>query len=327
MALDARTWPPGASREVLEARAAMLSRARDWFAGQGVLEVQTPVLSRAMASDPNIESLHTMVAGHGRHYLQTSPEYPMKRLLAAGVGDCYQFCPVFRDGEAGSQHNPEFTMLEWYRLGFDSKRLQQDVDGLLRHCLGALRALAPLQRITYREAIRHETGLDCATASSAQCLAALREHNIPVDSARDWSAAELLDLVIGAVVGPTLGRAGPLFLCDYPASQAALARIRDDGDGWPVAERFELYLDGIELANGFHELANPVEQRQRFSHDLSTRQAASKPLGPMDERLLAALEHGLPDCAGVALGFDRLVMVALGLDDIDEAMAFSINRA
>jgi elongation factor P--(R)-beta-lysine ligase len=320
-------WRPAASADVLHKRAAMLARVRAWFAAERILEVQTPLLSTAAVSDAQIESIAAKPLLGPAMYLQTSPEYAMKRLLAAGIGDCYQICPVFRDGESGRQHNPEFTMIEWYRNSFGVAELQRDVDRLVRAAIGDLRALPPSRQITYREAIQDACGLDCRTAGPREIEALLRNRGIAPIAAHDQDRDAWLDLLMATVVGPALGKDAPVFVRDYPASQAALARLRDDGDGWPVAERFELFLDGTELANGFHELGDALEQRQRFADDLQRRQQRGKRLAPLDERFLAALEQGLPDCAGVALGFDRLVMIALGLTSIGEAMAFPVDRA
>jgi lysyl-tRNA synthetase class 2 len=326
-ALNPSDWQPAASLDALRQRAAMLARARAWFASERVLEVQTPLLSASAASEPQVESIVAHPSNRGPMYLQTSPEYPMKRLLAAGVGDCYQICAVFRDAESGRLHNPEFTMLEWYRTGFTVADLQRDVDRLVRAAVGGLRPLAPARQITYREAIAESCGLDCRTAAAGEIAAALRDRGITLSAADDADRDTWLDLLMATVVGPGLGLDAPVFVRDYPASQAALARLRDDGDGWPVAERFELYLDGIELANGFHELTDAREQRKRFERDLEVRRGRGQRLAPLDQRFLAALEQGLPDCAGVALGFDRLMMAALGLHSIDAALAFPIGRA
>jgi lysyl-tRNA synthetase class 2 len=320
-------WRPTASIEVIRHRAAMLARVRAYFASERVLEVQTPLLSTAAASEQQIESIAAQPLQGPPMYLQTSPEYPMKRLLAAGIGDCYQIGPVFRDGESGRQHNPEFTMIEWYRIGFGVTELQHDVDCFLRATLGDLRALPPAREITYREAIAAACGVDCRSASPDEIEAVLQDRGIAPISTAGQDRDTWLDLLMATVVGPGLGRGAPVFVRDYPASQAALARVRDDGDGWPVAERFELYLDGIELANGFHELGDPLEQRRRFAQDLQKRRQRGRRVAPLDERFLTALEEGLPDCAGVALGFERLVMVALGLPSISGAMAFPADRA
>ncbi|MGH8252054.1 MAG: EF-P lysine aminoacylase EpmA [Steroidobacteraceae bacterium] len=325
--MSAGDWRPGASLAVIRGRAAMLARARKYFADQQLLEVQTPVLSLAAASDPQIESIAAQpVSGQGR-YLQTSPEYPMKRLLATGVGDCFQVCPVFRDGESGRLHNPEFTMIEWYRLGFDVLRLQRDVDGLLRAACSGMREFAAARSVTYREAIAGACGIDCRTAGVPEIRSVLAARGIAPAAATNWDRDAWLDLLVGALVGPGLGHDAPVFVRDYPPSQAALARLRRDPDGSSVAERFELYVDGVELANGYHELGDALEQRRRFEQDLQVRERRGQGRHPLDERLLAALGHGLPDCAGVALGFDRLVMVAFGLPLIAAAMPFAADRA
>lgn len=320
-------WRPTAEASVLRRRAAMLARARAWFAAQRVLEVQTPLLSSAAVSDPAIESIIVSPGSGRRQFLQTSPEYPMKRLLAAGIGDCYQICPVFRDGESGRLHSPEFTMIEWYRLGFGVEELQRDVAGLLQATTSGLRQFAPARSVTYREAIGQSCGLDIRGAAVGDIAALLAARGVRSVAAADWDIDAWLDLLMGAVVGPGLGFDAPVFVRDYPASQAALAKLRMDDHGTPVAERFELYVDGVELANGFHELGDASEQRGRFERDLAERRAHGQPLNPLDERLLAALAHGLPGCSGVALGFDRLVMVALRLPDLASAMSFTDDRA
>jgi lysyl-tRNA synthetase class 2 len=320
-------WRPSAGLDLLHGRAAMLARIRAYFASQEVAEVQTPVLSGAAVSDPQIESVAAAPAGGGRRFLQTSPEYPMKRLLAAGFGDCYQVCPVFRDGEAGRLHNPEFTMIEWYRLDYGVGEMQHDVDRVLRVACADVRSFGPAREVSYRAAVLDATGVDCRSAGAAEVRAALAARGIEPANADGWDADAWLDLLMGAVVGPALGHDVPVFVNDYPASQASLARLRVDGDGTPVAERFELYVDGLELANGFRELGDAVEQRRRFEQDLRVRERNGQARNPLDERLLAALEHGLPDCAGVALGFDRLVTAAWRLDSLAAAMAFPAERA
>ena len=302
----------------------MLARLREFFAARNVLEVETPILSAAAVTDPQVESLTTRIAGSsGPYYLSTSPEYPMKRLLASGSGDIYQVCKVFRDAEQGRWHNPEFTMIEWYRLGVDDSALMAEVESLTAELLSPLRRLEPAERLTYGEAFRRHAGVDAHSASEADLERAAAAHGIVCHAELDRDAK--LDLLMGLVVGPHLGRERPCFLCDYPASQAALARLKP---GFPaVAARFEFYVDGVELANGFHELADAGEQRARFLHDLATRQARGQVAPPLDERLLAAMQCGLPDCAGVALGFDRLVAVGLRAAGLAQAMTFSIDNA
>jgi len=317
-------WRPTASLAALRQRADLLARVRDFFARREVLEVETPVLSAGAVTDPQIDSLATRVAGRsGPLYLSTSPEFPMKRLLAAGAGDIYQVARVFRDGEQGRWHNPEFTMIEWYRLGFDDAALMSEVEALASALLAPARTLAPAERLTYAEALRRHAGVDAFGASDADLDRATVAHGVQCHADLDRDGK--LDLLMGLVVGPQLGRERPCFLCDYPASQAALARLKP---GRPaVAARFEFYLDGIELANGFHELADAKEQRGRFARDLETRRVRNRSLPPTDERFLAALDSGLPDCAGVALGFDRLVGIALGAPGLAQAMAFPIDNA
>jgi lysyl-tRNA synthetase class 2 len=325
--MSAAPWRPSADLAVIRARAAMLARAREFFAAQRVLEVQTPVLSAAAGTDPAIEPIVVRSLRGAPAFLHTSPEFAMKRLLAAGLGDCYQVCPVFRDGEAGRLHNPEFTMIEWYRLDFGVPEMEQDVDRLLRVACGELRTFSRSRTVSYRQAMMDACGIDCRTAGVAEIRAALDRDGVTTAAGTDWQHGAWLDLLMGAVVGPRLGHDSPLFVHDYPASQASLARIRRELDGAEVAMRFELYVDGVELANGFVELGDAAEQRRRFETDLETRRQAGQPVNLPDERLLEALEHGLPDCAGVALGFDRLVMIALGLPTVASAMPFSADRA
>ncbi len=318
------SWRPTATLGALRRRATMLKMARAFFEARGVLEVETPALSAAAVSDPQIESLSTQIAGASRrHYLSPSPEYAMKRLLAAGSGDIYQVCKVFRDAERGRWHNPEFTMIEWYRVGLDDTVLMNEVEALIAALLAPARTLGAAERLSYREALRRHAGVDAFDSTEDELLEAARRHGIRCDAPLDRDAK--LDLLMGLVVGPRLGRGNPSFVCDYPASQAALARLKP---GLPrVAARFELYLDGLELANGFHELAQAQEQRARFAHDLELRGTRGQPRAPLDDNFLAALESGLPDCAGVALGFDRLVAIALGAEALAGAMAFSIENA
>lgn len=307
----------------------MLARIRAFFAARGVLEVETPVLAHRAVTDPQLHSLETRRTGPGaadgeRLYLQTSPEFAMKRLLCAGAGPIYQVSRVFRDGERGRMHNPEFTLIEWYRPGFDHHRLMDETAALVCDLLG----LPPeSERLSYGALFRERLGIDphAATADELAACAARRGLDLGGEAlARDgW-----LDLLLSHLIQPGLGVERPAFVYDYPASQAALARLKDgDGGGPPVGERFELYFRGVELANGYHELGDAAEQRARFERDNAQRGALGLSAIAPDERLLAALAHGLPPCAGVALGFDRLVMLAAGLSDIAEAMAFTTDRA
>ena len=319
-------WRPSASRDALVIRARLLQRIRAFFQRREALEVDTPLLSRAAVTDPHLESfiVQGSQAGNPR-YLHTSPELAMKRLLVAGSGPIYQVCKVFRYGEVGRLHNPEFSMLEWYRPGFDHIRLMAEVDELLREMLAGYRPFMDTLKLTYREAYQRYVGLDPFSATITELQAAVKQHGINVTGLDESHKDPWLDLLMTHVIEPSLPSASPVFLYDYPASQAALARIRQDAP--PVAERFELYLGGMELANGFNELTDAVEQRQRFAADLACREELDLPWMPVDERFLAALEVGLPACAGVAMGIDRLVMLAADVKNISEVLAFDDIRA
>ncbi len=323
-------WRPSAAIEALRARAEILRRIRAFLEARGLWEVETPVLSAATATDPAIDSLETRCRAPGappRLYLQTSPEHAMKRLLAAGSGPIYQITRAFRDGEAGRLHNPEFTILEWYRVGFDEHALMDEVEALVRTALAGHRELPqrPFRRLAWRAAFAEATGLDPLAAPAAELARLARAHGLEPSPALAGDRAALEDWLLDAVVVPALARGGPFFLHDWPAERAALARLRPGSP--PVAARFELFVDGIELANGYHELADAAEQRLRMERDRARRRRAGRAVPPVDARLLAALEAGLPDCAGVALGVDRLVMLALGARSLAEVIAFPLPRA
>jgi len=325
-------WRPAATPEILKLRARMLAGIRAFFVERQVLEVETPILSMSGTPDPALASLATRYTGplypHGQtFYLQTSPEFPMKRLLAAGSGSIYQICKVFRDGEQGRLHNPEFTMLEWYRVGFGPAQLMDEVEQLARQLLAGQLHLAETERLSYHDIFARHTGLEPHTATAADFARVAREHeiHIPADLKLHHDVAIWRDLLLTHLIEPRLGQGRLTFVYDYPASQAALARIRPGSP--PLAERFELYLNGIELANGFHELAEGAEQRMRFERQQHARSVATLPAVPFDERLLAALAAGLPDCSGVALGFDRLVMLACGARRLEDVLAFPWSRA
>ena len=316
-------WRPSANEAVLRARAGLYRTIRGWFEARGVLEVETPILSAAATVDPNIDSF-SCTAGGRALYLQTSPEFAMKRRLAAGSGPVYQIARVFRREEAGRHHNPEFSMLEWYRPGWDHRQLMDEVEALLRAAGVAPRG--SWERLSYREAFRRYAGLDPFDANLEQLREACARH-VQLDGAlRTETGRDVyLDLLISAAVGPQLGQGAPGFIYDFPASQAALARVRPDDP--PVAERFELFWQGIELANGFHELTDANEQRRRFERDRAVRQARGREAPPYDAHLIAALEAGMPACAGVALGLDRVLMLLLGLPTVAETLAFDAGRA
>lgn len=325
-------WRPSASLDILKLRARMLAEIRVFFSERGLLEVETPCLSAAATPDPALASLATRYTGplypRGQVlYLHTSPEFPMKRLLAAGSGSIYQVCKVFRDGESGRLHNPEFTLVEWYRVGFNHLALMDEVEALARKVLANHVALLDTQRLSYREAFERYAGLNPHSARAADFAQAARNHGIEPPVSLDPHGEEdaWRDLLLTHIIEPQLGQGRLGFLYDYPASQASLACVRAGSP--PVAERFELYLNGVELANGFHELVDSEEQRTRFQRQLQTRATTGQAAVPLDEKLLEALKQGLPACAGVALGFDRLVMLAAGLKSVQETLAFSIDRA
>lgn len=317
-------WRPGASFEMLRQRARLLARIRDFFADRLVMEVETPLLCHAGVTDPNLRNLETRCCLPGgdtarRLYLQTSPEYAMKRLLAADAGAIYQIGRVFRDGESGPLHNLEFTMVEWYRPRLDYHDIMEEVEDLLVYTLG----VPYCSRLAYAEAFRQYAGLDPLDAPLDALHRAAVALGLQADTRLDRDG--YLDFILSHAVAPKLGIERPTFLCDYPASQAALARLLPDDPR--CAARFEVFIQGIEIANGFLELTDAAEQRRRFGADNARRQVLGLSAMPIDERLLAALEHGLPACAGVALGFDRLLMIATGARRIDEVLAFGIERA
>ncbi len=264
---------------------------------------------------------HAGGAAGGQFYLQTSPEFAMKRLLAAGSGPIYQVCRAFRDAESGRLHNPEFTLLEWYRPGFDHHALMDELDTLMDRVLGSA---GTTRRLTYRDAFVEHGGLDVFEASTPALLARAEDSGLTLSGDSPAERDMLLDFLFSHTVQPAL-RDGRVYVYDFPASQAALARVRATQP--PVAERFELFLNGIEIANGYHELADADEQRRRFAADGAARKRLGLAQMPVDERLLAALAHGLPDCAGVAVGLERLFMIAAGESSIDAMMAFPVARA
>lgn len=324
-------WQPTAKLGTLRLRAHLLANIRDFFHRRGILEVETPLLSQAATTDPNIESLVTHYVGPGfpkgaDFYLHTSPEFAMKRLLAANSGPIYQIGKVFRQGEKGRFHNPEFTLLEWYRPGFSYRELMGEVRALVEEILKQYMPMPQSEELTYNEAFQQYAGIDAHQATPQDLINCMAQHGIkdvPGLSLQDRDG--ILNLILSHVVEPHLGINKLTFIYDYPATQAALARIRP---GPPkVAERFELYINGMEIANGFHELGDSDEQQHRFANDLGKRRSAELRQVPMDERLLAALNYGLPDCSGVALGIDRLCMIAAGVDNIQDVISFPITIA
>lgn len=316
-------WQPSASIDALRARAGIINQVRRFFADRHVLEVDTPCLSSAAVSDPQLQPFSTTYTPDGGQfaqpvYLHTSPEYPMKRLLAAGSGCIWQLCKVFRNGETGGRHNPEFSMLEWYRIGFDHHQLMDEVDALVTQVLGC----AAARRVTYASLFAEHLGLDVHLCEDEDLALQGRERcgfhgELPRDA---W-----LNLLFSHCIEPLLLE--PTLVYAFPASQAALARIVEGDDRVLSAARFELFVKGMELANGYFELTDAQEQARRFRADQALREGMGLAVLPVDDRLVAALQAGLPACAGVALGLDRLVMLAAGADRIDQVIAFGFDRA
>jgi lysyl-tRNA synthetase class 2 len=320
-------WRPSAGMEALRQRSELLTALRRFFKLRGVMEVETPALSASGATDPHLDSFCTRYTGPGAAagrpvYLQTSPEFAMKRLLASGSGPIYQICKSFRNGELGRRHNPEFTMLEWYRPGFDYHALMSEVDALLQLLLDTM----PAEKLSYAAVFKQRLGIDPHTAATALLRDCAAMHRLSVSDTFPDDHDAWLNLLWTHLIEPDLGRGDrPLFVFDYPTSQAMLARIRPDSPA--VAERFEVYVDGVELGNGFQELADSSEQRRRLEEDCRRRREAGLVEMTPDERLLAALEQGLPFCSGVAMGVDRLLMLQTGKIDLDEVLAFPFDRA
>jgi lysyl-tRNA synthetase class 2 len=312
------SWRPTATHAQLQARAGLLQDIRDFFSGRSMMEVETPLISMAGNTDPQIQSIRTDNGG----YLRTSPEFALKRLLAAGSGDIFELGRVFRAGESGRHHNPEFSMLEWYRIGISYHQLMDEVAALVRHCGGGKFTQWKEEKLSYRELFLRHLDIDPFTADT-QLLSATAKSNGISDIELDRS--QWLDLLISLVIQPALPKKNLTFVYDFPADQAALARIRPGKP--PLAERFELYLGSVELANGYQELTDAIEQRRRFDAENSERKKRDLPVYEVDHHLIAALEHGMPECSGVALGADRLLMAISGKKALSEVTAFPISRA
>ena len=319
-------WQPGCCLATLRARARLLADVRACLTGRGLLEVETPLACRAAGTDPALEPLQTRFTGPGHAdgldlYLQTSPEFAMKRLLASGSGPIFQVCKAFRDGEAGRWHNPEFTVLEWYRPGGDVDGLIEEVAAVAR--LGLRNPDLDVHRVRYVDLFADGLGVDALGATATELAAVARRHGLVAEPEPGLARDAWLDLLLSHLLQPGLGADALCFVTDYPASQAALARLNPDR---VTARRFELFHRGVELANGFDELTDPDEQAQRFEADIAARRRLGQRALPADRRFLAALRHGLPGCVGVAMGLDRLLMLQLGLADIDAALAFALPR-
>lgn len=323
-------WQPTASLEMLKTKARLLAKLRAFFAEKEILEVQTPILSQAANTEPSIESFIIQQHENASHltqpsFLNTSPEFSMKRLLAAGSGSIYQITPAFRQDEQGKRHNPEFTLLEWYRLDFDHHALMGEVNFLIRYLAADFLKLERSEFFSYQKAMITFAKVDPFSASIEELKKATVEAGIDAVGMEDVPRDTWLDLLMSQAVEKNLPKNCPVFIYDYPASQAALAKIRKGSPD--VAERFELYINGMELANGFHELSDAKEQEGRFYKDQTVRKELGLQGLPADYNLIAALQYGLPDCAGVALGLDRLLMVLTGAEHINEVLTFPFDRA
>ncbi|AVF96362.1 elongation factor P lysine(34) lysyltransferase [Vibrio diabolicus] len=314
-------WQPTASIDQLRQRATLIASIRQFFADRQVMEVDTPAMSHATVTDIHLHTFQTKFVGPGyadgsKLFFMTSPEFHMKRLLAAGSGCIYQINKAFRNEENGRYHNPEFTMLEWYRVGFDHHKLMDEMDDLLQLVLKCGAA----QRMTYQQAFIDVLGVCPLEGSMTELKTAASKLGLSDIAEPEEDRDTLLQLLFSVGVEHKIGQDVPAFVYDFPASQAALAKINPQDHR--VADRFEVYFKGIELANGFHELDNPKEQLARFEQDNAKRLDMGLKPQPIDYHLISALEAGLPDCAGVALGIDRLIMLALGCDHIDQVTAF-----
>lgn len=307
--------------ERLRDRSQMLAQSRLFFSQRHVLEVDCPAITQGASIDAHID-LMPVCHGSFTRYLHSSPEYGMKRLLSEGISDIYQLSHVFREGEQSDKHNPEFMMAEWYRIGHTFEMMIEETAEFIRLFLGTL----PLEILSYREAFQRYVGLDYVNATTSDLLACLDSHGIiPYASVEEEGKDAILNLILGTLIEPHLGKHGLCALAYYPASQAALAKTIVRGDE-QAAERFEIYYQGLELANGYHELVDAKEQHKRFiDSNIHREQLGKKPL-PIDTYFLKALNIGLPDCCGVAVGFDRLMMLRHH-QPISEVIPFNWDRA
>jgi elongation factor P--(R)-beta-lysine ligase len=304
---------------LLRDRSEMLRKARNFFAQRNVLEVDCPALSLSAPVDLHIEVMSVLLDGQ-LGYLHTSAEYGMKRLLSEGIGDIYQISHVFRRGEIGPLHNPEFTMAEWYRCGFTFEQMIEETLDFIRLFLGNL----PSEHITYADAFQKYLHIDYTQQTPQDLLALCQSHGITLsDDAQHWNKDTLLQLLVSIAIEPHLGKDHLLVLTHYPASQAALAKTEHLPHGAEIAYRFEIYYRGMELANGYHELTDPIEQKQRFTKTNAARAHAGKEPLKVDEKFLQALDKGLPDCCGVAVGFDRLMVLKHNQSSLENILPFS----
>ncbi len=324
------TWQSTLTWQNAQKRAKILQQIRQFFAERNVVEVETPALSQGTVTDVYLDALSCKYdfladspAGHSTElFLQTSPEFHMKRLLASGYGCIFQISKAFRHEESGRHHNPEFTMLEWYRIGFDQFDLMSEVAELLQVVLGGNKALFT----SYQDIFIHTVGIDPLTADFAKLVEVLNKYNKSADWLIEMNDVDLLlQFIFTEIIEPTIGIKAPQFIFDFPIAQASLAKRSIDDTR--VAQRFECYFKGIELVNGFNELTDANEQLARFEEDNAKRAAQGLPVKPIDKNFIDALKNGLPECSGVALGIDRLIMLALDIKNINEVQSFSIERA
>ncbi len=320
-------WQPSCSIELLQLRARMLQRIRVFFAERNVLEVETPLLSHASSTDAQLHFFTTFYetsANRQPLFLQTSPEFAMKRLLAAGSGSIFQICKAFRNGEAGRFHNPEFTMLEWYRINFDLTELMTEVESLFDFLFDG--QLAPPLRLSYQTVFEQFTGLNALIFSFEDYSTFAKKANL-IDAIKICGDNHVLwlDFLFSFCVQPYLGEKGLCLIQDYPACQSSLARLNANNP--LITERVEVFLHGIELGNGYHELTDFFEQNRRFDAEIEIRCRENLPAAIKDENLLAALKNGLPNCAGIALGLDRILMILAKMQKISDVLSFDIERA
>ena len=315
--LESGAFAPTCSRETWVKRQALMTRVREFFVRRNALEVETPVLSAYGGTDPQLDYFEIE---DPKRFMMTSPEFHMKRLLAANFGDIFQITKSFRKDEFGGHHNNEFSMVEWYRVGMPQDKLMDEVEDLVSEILGKrLNA----RRTRWIDAFRNYAGVDPFCEKLTDFADACSSRQIPVpEKSETLTREDWWDYMMVFLVEPALASNGPEFILDYPPSQAALAQTYTDSDGYTWARRFELFVNQVELCNGYTELTDAVEQRRRFNADLEIRKGMDKPLPPIDERFLAALESGMPACSGVALGLDRLFMLALGKEEIADVILF-----
>ena len=317
-------WKPLSDTGVAMRRAALIDRARQYFSDQGLLAVDTPALGPYPISDPNIESLRIQSSPGKDSYLQTSPEFYMKRLLASGYPDIYSICRVFRDGETGARHLPEFTMAEWYRIGFDLDAIVEDCVGFIGACLGMAAPHDIVDMVDYYDVVSEHAQVDAPVASTEEIIAAATDDpRLQKELAGDRNAA--LDLIMSTIVAPSLPPDRLTVVQHYPAEQAALARLCPADE--KVADRFEIFCGELELANGYVELTDANEQRRRIEQDIATREQSGRSSLLVDESLIAALEAGLPECAGVSVGIERLHMVLDHAEDIRDVITFATETS